>query len=157
VWDNKAVAELNKYKHMLVVGEYAPREKVVSGLTLEQATKAPAKGLHTIYDELWHTAKWQKIVADSDQDLYEQWNKGAVYPAKQAETQEEWDELVNEFLSDLNRVFEMTLSQEQLERVTEQGIKWGEDVDTLAMHTAYHFGKIVTMRQLMGCWPSNKK
>ncbi len=152
------MGELNKYKHLLIDGEYAKRERIISGLTLNQVTTVPAPKLHTIYDELWHTTKWQNIVlSENDKEkqdlLSESWNKGEVYPEYQPKSKEEWDLLVKEFINGLNRALEMSNDHEALNKKDKNGLTFGDGLGILAMHTAYHLGKIVALRQMMGVWP----
>jgi hypothetical protein len=63
------MAAFNKWEHLVLKGEFAERKKILSGLTLEQVTKKPSPQLHTIYDELWHAARWQHIVINNDSDM----------------------------------------------------------------------------------------
>ena len=89
----------NKWEHLILKGEYPERKKILEGLTVEQANKKPAPGMHSIYEELWHTERWQHIVINNDTELDKKWQQDIVnYPPKRSETQEEWDKLVNDFL-----------------------------------------------------------
>ena len=58
-----------KWEHMILKGEFPERKRILEGLTVEQATKQPAPGMHTIYDELWHAAGWAEIVVNQDPEL----------------------------------------------------------------------------------------
>src|SRR5258706_5434356 len=101
--------EFNKYKQLLNDGEYASAEKILSGLTIEQVTYRPSVQSHTIYDELWHTTTWQKIVvysADNKElssSLYEKWKDDEIYPKAQITSLQKWNDLVKEFLEGLNK------------------------------------------------------
>jgi Tfp pilus assembly protein PilW len=147
------MADFNKYKHLLVEGEYAKRYRILSGLNLKDVVFLPAAGMHSIYDELWHTTKWQNIVVNNDQELNKEFEKGKVYPSASPTTQEEWDNLVKEFLDGLNIAMDLTKSDEKLKAEVDPGVTMGDCIDSLAVHTAYHLGKIVAIRQLMNLWP----
>ena len=58
---------LSKWRHLFVDGEYARREKILSGLTLEQVKRPPSENAHSIYEELWHATRWQTIVVTRDE------------------------------------------------------------------------------------------
>jgi hypothetical protein len=146
------MADFNKYKHLFDNGEYASVEKILSGLTLEQVIALPSAQSHTIYDELWHTATWQNIVINDDKELYQKWKEGEVYPKAQAGSQKDWDNLVSEFVSSVGRIMEITHSPEKMEKKLDYGITFGEGLQILATHNAYHLGKIVAMRQAMEAW-----
>ena len=76
---------------------------------------------------------------------------------------EEWDwsALVREFLKVLDTLLLYARNPETLELVvfpattTEPGWTVGYKLTVhVAKHNAYHFGQIVTMRQLLGAWPT---
>lgn len=138
-------------------GEYAKRDKILTGLKLEDVTKQLALGVHTIYDELWHTVQWQKVVVNNDQELYEgSWKNGEIYPKSQASTQQEWDSLVEEFLGGINKAVDFTADRKVLETEVEPGVTIGDCIDSLAVHNSYHLGKIVLLRQAFGIWPQKE-
>lgn len=47
---------MSKWRHLFVDGEVIARSRLLSGLTLAQATTRPSGAEHSIYDELWHAA-----------------------------------------------------------------------------------------------------
>lgn len=143
---------------MILKGEFPERRRILEGLTVDQATTKPAPGMHTIYDELWHADGWADIIVNQDKELDKKWQAGEVFPAKQAETQEEWDKLVEHFLGLLDKMMEFTGNKEQLKAEQEPGWTLEDDVDSLIMHNTYHLGKIVAIRQMIGAWtPKEKK
>ena len=137
---------MNQWEHLLQ-GEYAERSRILSGLTLEQVSAVPAEQGHSIFAELWHTALWQKIVL-RDQP----WEEGDLHPAHGPEKLEEWTDLVTEFLSGLETALDLTRSPERLNLTVEPGVTMSDALRGLAVHNAYHMGKIVALRQLMGVW-----
>jgi uncharacterized damage-inducible protein DinB len=144
------------WRHIFVdEGEYASPEKILTGLTLEQVTYLPSTQSHSIYDELWHVSKWQRIVVFRDEALYESWQKGElVYPKHSPSSEREWDELVKEFFAGLREALEWTQNEERLRFETDPGITMADNLVSLAVHNAYHLGKIVALRQMMRIWPS---
>lgn len=145
--------EVNKWKHLFVDGEYAQREKILSGLSLEQVKRSSSDQSHSIYEELWHVTRWQTIIVTRNEALYETWQKGERYPSQPPEKEEEWSALVAEFLRGLEQALEWAASPERLSMEVEPGVPMGEVLESLAVHNAYHMGKIVALRQIMGAWP----
>jgi hypothetical protein len=146
---------MDKWRHIFIDdGEYAPPEKILGGLTLEQVTRMVSKESHSIYDELWHVVRWQNIVVFSDEKLYEAWRDGEVYPTQQPTAEREWQDLVGKFFEGLEKVLEWTSSPEKLATKSDSGNTMSDNLVSLAVHNAYHFGKIVTLRQMMGSWPT---
>ncbi len=148
------MSTFNIWEHIILKGEFAERKKILSGLTAEQVNKKPVPGLHSIYEELWHTERWQHIVIDNDTELDKKWqsDESEIFP-KSAATQEEWDKLVEHFLGLLDKMMEFTGNKEQLKAEQEPGWTLEDDVDSLIMHNTYHLGKIVAIRQMINAWP----
>ena len=151
------MASFNKWEHLVLKGEFERRDKILLGLTLEQVTKKPAEGLHTIYDELWHVTRWQDIVINNDKELEKKWYQKEILPLKQAESQQEWDELVKKFVDTLNRIIEFTKSPEKLSEKGDDDIPIEDYLYALIMHNTYHLAKIVALRQMMGLWPPKEE
>ncbi len=134
---------MDKWRHIFIEeGEYAAPEKILAGLTLEQVTYLPSKESHSIYDELWHTNKWQHIMVFRDEELYKSWQKGEVYPARPPASEQEWRELVREFFVGLEKALEWTQSAEKLGLETDSGITMADNLVNLAVRNAYHFGNV---------------
>jgi len=144
---------LGKWEHLLVDGEFADRRQIVAGLSLGQVTHKLSEQSHTIYDELWHTVKWQNIVVLRDHKMYDDWVKGNVYPEAQPKTKEEWTRLVNEFTTGLEKAIEWSSTPEKLSMETSPTSTMAEVLRSLAVHNSYHLGKIVAIRQAIGAWP----
>ena len=143
---------MEKWPHLFVDGEYAVPEKILSGLTFEQVTQSSSEESHSIYQELWHLTRWQNIIAFRDEKLYETWAKGERYPTHPPTSEEDWHNLVGEFFTGLNQVFEWTSSPEKLKVESDPGVTMADNLTSLAIHNAYHLGKIVAIRQALGSW-----
>jgi hypothetical protein len=148
---------LNKWKHLLVDGEFAARTRILSGLTLEQVTRRPSPQSHTIYEELWHTTRWQNIVVNRDEELYETWQSGDLYPTSAPASEREWSALVEEFFAGLDRALEWTDSPEKLAVEVDPDFTMADALRSLAVHSAHHFGKILALRQALGAWPPDEQ
>ena len=144
---------MSKWRHLFVDGEYARREKILSGLTLDQVKRRPSEQSHSVYEELWHAARWQTIIVTRDEELYKTWQADELYPARPPEGEDEWSALVAEFLSGLEKAVEWTSSPEKLGVEVDPGVTMGDVLHSLAVHNAYHMGKIVAIRQSIGAWP----
>jgi hypothetical protein len=147
------VDDLSKWRHLFVDGEYSPREKILSGLTLEQVKHRTSEQSHSIYEELYHTVRWQTMVVTRDKRMNEIEQGGELYPAHPPVEEEEWTALVTEFLSGLKKALEWATSAEKLGVDVGTGETMGNVLHQLAVHNAYHMGKIVAVRQSIGAWP----
>jgi hypothetical protein len=147
---------LGKWQHVFRDGEFARRERILAGLTLAQVTSRPSEQTHTIYEELWHANRWQAIVVNRDEGLYAEWRKGMVYPAAPPARVEEWSALVSEFSAGIEKALWWAESPERLAQETDPGTTMEDVLLSLAVHSAYHLGKIVALRQFIGAWPSSE-
>ena len=139
----------------LFSGEFAGREKILSGLTLEQVNWRPSPQSHTIFEELWHLVLWQRILVTRDEALYEEtWQQGERYPGHQPEQLENWTALTEDYFSGVSQALDWAASPEKLKLEVDPGVTMADVLQGLAVHNAYHFGKIVALRQMMNAWES---
>ena len=147
---------VNVWEHLFLTGEFAPRDHILKGLTPEQVGTRPAGAPHSIYEELWHAAEWQRIVLERDEAAFERFDQGGQFPLSPApEDEAAWQALVASFLALSERAVKLAQDEAWLE--TEEtddnpGFTWRNGLEVLAVHSAYHMGKIVLLRQLLGIW-----
>jgi hypothetical protein len=67
---------MGQWEHRFIDGEFMSRARLLSGLTVEQVSMRPSGLRHTIYEELWHTTKWQSIVVRCDEPAAAAWIDG---------------------------------------------------------------------------------
>jgi uncharacterized damage-inducible protein DinB len=135
-------------EHLFLSGEFAERSRLLSGLTFEQVTLRPEGASHSIYDELWHLVLYQQsIVAPGDPP------PGDLYPTAPPEHEEQWHQLVELFLAGARAAAALGQAPARLAAQVEPGLTLGDELNCVAVHSAYHFGKIVALRQRIGAWP----
>lgn len=141
------------WQHLFVDDlEYAPARDILSGLGLEHVGTRPSGGVHTIYEELFHAALWQRSMLTSAKG-------GALteptdWPPTPAPPDEaSWAALVADFLAGSEEAAKVGEQTERHNEVLPEGRTVRERLELLAVHNAYHLGKIVSLRQFMGFWP----
>lgn len=145
---------MSKWEHLFIDGEFFPRARLLSGLTLAQVTMRPPGLGHSIYEELWHTAKWQSIVVRRDDPAAAEWVSGdQQFPSEMPNDERVWADLVTEFLSGSEKAAQWGRSPEALADEVRPGVTLADRLVSLAVHNAYHLGKIVALRQVIGAWP----
>ena len=138
---------MGQWRHLFLDGEFIPRARLLAGLTVEQVSMRPSGLLHSIYEELWHTTRWQSVVVQCDDRAEAAWIDGGTdFPSEPPGNERAWEDLVTEFLAGAERAVE-------LGRSSEAGGTLADKLESLAVHNAYHLGKIVTLRQAIGAWP----
>ena len=132
-------------EHLFLVGEFPARAHLLSGLTLEQVTLCPDGASHSIYEELWHLVLYQQSIIEPGDPPTD------FYPTAVPEHEDQWHDLVRLFLDGARAAAAM--APEQLAREVEPGVTMADELNSVAVHSAYHFGKIVALRQRIGAWP----
>jgi uncharacterized damage-inducible protein DinB len=145
---------MNDWDDLLLTGGFAPRASIFAGLTLEQVQERPNDVPHSIYQELWHAAMVLKISLQEGRVALERWPYAEHFPSSPAPAnQQEWDELVAMFLTYSKRAVTLAEDTNWLNaQEPEYGSTWRDALEFLAVHTAYHMGKVVCLRQVMKIW-----
>ena len=156
---------MNELAQALVAeSAHAAPAHILEALSEELVHRALPGAPHTIYQELWHLAFWQQITLD--------WIAGVetAYPNKTSEpfptedqaAGEPWPELCQRFLDASRQAARIALQPAELTRSIRCPSRPGQPVRvmsvqdqllSLAAHNAYHLGRIVLLRQLLGAWP----
>lgn|GEM_PF-327181 len=134
-------------EHLFLVGEFPERARLLSGLTLEQVTLRPDGASHSIYEELWHATGYQQsVIGSGDPD-------GDRYPSAVPEHERQWHDLVRLFLDGARAAAAMGQAPDRLAVEIQPGVTMADELNSVAVHNAYHLGKIVALRQRIGAWP----
>ena len=141
------------WNHVFLTGEFRAREDLLSGLTLKQVTLCPTGASHSIYEELWHAATIQRCVVERDKALDALLRGGANYPSAAPDHEQQWHDLVQQFLEGARAAVAWAQAPDRLAVEVEPGVTMGDELHSLAVHNAYHLGKIVALRQRIGAWP----
>ncbi len=143
----------------------APPSHILEALTEEQVHSRIPGVSHTLYEELWHMTFWQQVslgwISNVEIPFPGTPNNGFPTPAEIAA--EPWLRLHQRFFETLGAAGEVAdLSPAVLDRLVNCPSRPGQptrvmsirdQLISLAAHNAYHLGRIVLLRQLMGSWP----
>jgi hypothetical protein len=137
-------------EHLFLVGEYPARARLLSGLTLEQVTLRPDGATHSIYEELWHVVGYQQSIIEPGKPGEP---AGEFFPSAPPKHEQEWHDLVRVFLDGARAAAAFGQTPERLALEVEPGVTMADELNSVAVHNAYHLGKIVALRQRIGAWP----
>jgi uncharacterized damage-inducible protein DinB len=144
---------MSTWRHLFIDGEYAKRQRILADLGADEVGSRPGATSHSIYEELWHITKWQNVILSRTEEKYQAWLHGPKFPAQPApENEAEWQTLVDEFLTGLATIVQLSDSERNLVSELTHGYTFREGLEALATHNAFHLGKIVAIRQMMGRW-----
>lgn len=138
--------------------------EILEGLNAELAHRTIAGAPRSIYDELWHIAFWQQITLDWVRGIETPYPVHASdgFPTAQNTAAEDWDLLRRRFIATNQEAAAAALDTSRLDVDVRCPSRPGqpvrtmtvrEQLESLGAHNAYHFGRIVLMRQLLGSWP----
>lgn len=149
-----------------LVGEsYAARPaNIIEGVSEALAHRRVPGAAHTLYEELWHIAFWQEISLN--------WISGVntpfperpewAFPDEAQSTAEAWDAVRERFLRTAQQAAAVAGDAAQLDAAIQCPSRPGEPARTMsvrdqlismAAHNAYHLGRMVLLRQMLGAWP----
>jgi len=140
----------------------APPAHILEGVESSLAHRVIQDAPHTIYQELWHITFWQQVTLD--------WVNGAEtpFPANPsagfpgANERESWEQLCQRFFQGNRQAARVAADEKRLDQPVRCPSRPGspvrimsvrEQLESLAAHNAYHFGRIVLLRQLSRAWP----
>src|ERR1700739_2787859 len=153
---------MNELQRVLIAnGVGAPASHVLEAVD-DALSHARIPGTpHSIYEEVWHLTFWTELSLD--------WVEGRRTPYPEhasqgfpAEATEPWAALKERFLRRLEKVTDLAGDSARLEapiicpspQPDEDRVMPARDqVEGIAAHNAYHLGRIVLLRQLLGAWP----
>ncbi len=139
----------------------APPAHILEGIEVDLAHRVIQGAPHTIYQELWHIAFWQQVTLDWVNGVETPFptHPSAGFPAGEREP---WDQLCQRFFRDNQQAAALAGDEKRLEQSVRCPSRPGnpvrimsvrEQLESLAAHNAYHFGRIVLLRQLCEAWP----
>jgi len=143
----------NKWEHIYFKGEFPSREKLLNGLTLEQLNTVPSGISHSIYEEFWHLVEWQDVAISNDKEKELKFESGQRFPEQKLNDLKHWELLVKRFNDQVKKIIDYTSKPDNLETEYESGFTVADGLECLAVHNAFHFGKILAIRQVIGAWP----
>jgi hypothetical protein len=140
----------------------APPAHILQGLESDLAHRSLQGAPHTIYQELWHIAFWQQVTLDWVNGIETPFpaNPSAGFP--DPGQLEPWDHLCRRFFQANDQAAAVAREEKSLDRPIRCPSRPGnpvrimsvrEQLESLAAHNAYHFGRIVLLRQLFQSWP----
>lgn len=127
-------------------------EACLSDLSAREAATVPEGLPHSVVALLAHVNWWNTWMLDVIET-----GAPAPYPEHAADTwpqvsEADWEGARNTFYALLSRI-DAHAARPDLQNPVNHEETIGELLADFALHTAHHFGQIITVRQLIGAWP----
>jgi uncharacterized damage-inducible protein DinB len=143
---------------------HAAPSHILEGLSDEVLHRRVAGAPHTIYQELWHIAFWLEMSLDwiGGRETPYPVHASDPFPGEEQAAREGWEALCGRFFRGIGEAVAIAGDAARLEAPVRCTSRPGEPVRTmtvreqlesLASHDSYHFGRIVLLRQMCGAWP----
>ena len=142
----------------------APPSHILEGLGNALALREFPNVPRTIYSELWHIAYWQEISLDwvTGTPTPNPGTAAAGFPSLEDVAAESWLQLCARFFASSEKLAGVARDSSRFEQLIVCPTPAGhpsrhmtvrEQLESATAHNAYHFGRIVLMRQMAGSWP----
>jgi uncharacterized damage-inducible protein DinB len=144
---------------------HTPPSHILEDLPEELAHRSVSGAPHTIYQELWHMTWWQEVMLGRvrGQGTASPDHNAESFPTADQIRAEPWADLCSRFLRDVQEAADLSDCGDaaKLDRIVlcpspsdpARSMTVREQLESFAGHNAYHFGRIVLLRQIMGSWP----
>jgi hypothetical protein len=156
---------MNELEQTLVGESYAASPShILEGLEGGLVHGKPVGAPHSIYEELWHICFWQQVTLDWIDGIETPFpaTPGDGFPTVLDMEREPWGQLCQRFFSGANAAAAAARDEARINRAIRCPSRPGqpvrvmsvrEQLESLSAHNAYHLGRMVLLRQLLGVWP----
>lgn len=155
---------MHEIENILLGNSYAaPPARILEALNDELAHRVPDGAPHSIYEELWHICFWQHITLQriAGRGTHSPENLAEGFPTVLDMEKEYWEQLCDRFLREAAVAAAASRDTVRLDVVVpcpcpgepEREMTIRDQLESLGAHNAYHLGRIVLLRQLLGAWP----
>ena len=146
---------------LIAKAAFAKPENIIGGIAFKLSTVRPVNLPHSLYEELWHINYWLHfslaMIRGENPSLPK--HSSESFPIDNNSLSESsWQALLKQIREGLETA--STLAQDE----TESSRKFhsersertvAEELIVVASHNAYHFGRMVALRQILGIWSTD--
>jgi uncharacterized damage-inducible protein DinB len=138
-------------------GAFAKPDNII-GIPFDKATLRPPSVTHSLYEELWHIDYWIRFslafIAGGNPAMPA--HSADSFPLDNDSLSEaNWQKLMLRTREGLEQLTHLSQNESELARKLSPEKTVQDEVVVIAAHNAYHFGRMVMLRQLLGIWSSD--
>jgi DinB superfamily len=143
---------------LIAKAAYAEPQNIISGIPVELACVRPHGLPHSFYEELWHIDYWLSfslaLMGGENPALPAHSSQG--FPTDNGVLSEtSWSELLHHVRVGLDAAVALAQDETELLRSFRSDRTVRDELTVIATHNAYHFGRMVMLRQILGIWSSD--
>lgn len=134
---------------------FAEPANVISGVPFGLTTVRPHGLPHSLYEELWHLDYWLQFslaLVRGEQPALPAHSSGSWPVDNDTLDEASWRGLLGRVRGGLEAASALAGDERELERAFRPDRTVRGELTVVAAHNAYHFGRMVTLRQLLGSW-----
>ena len=134
---------------------FAEPASILRGIPLELATVRPHGLPHSLYEELWHIDYWLQFswaLVRGEHPAMPAHSSGAWPTDKDLLYEVSWQTLLDRVHEGLSALAALAQDEVELARAFRPDRTVEGELTVVAAHNAYHFGRMVMLRQLLGIW-----
>lgn len=143
-------------EHVLVDNPpFAKPVKILQDIPLEQLSIRPSGFPHSLYEELWHLSFWLHFslaLIGGKNPIVPKRSSDSFPDDNDALSKDLWDTLLKQVHDGLAEASSLAQDETELDREFRSGRTVSDELIVVASHNAYHFGRMVTLRQVLGIW-----
>jgi uncharacterized damage-inducible protein DinB len=135
-------------------GAHVEVRKAVEGLDWKITGERPGGAPHSIFQLLNHIVFWHEWAVkwlDGEKPAVPRHASGSWPGGEKPANKEEWERAVQRLNKALDALTDRGTNTDLLEK--RGGKSRVEMLQTIASHSSYHIGQLVSVRQMLGAWP----
>ncbi len=135
---------------------FAEPANVMKDIPFERATIRPHGLPHSLYEELWHIDYWLRFswaLIRGEHPAIPAHSSEGFPPDNASLSEASWLRLLDQVREGLDALAALAQDETELARAFRPDRTVRDELMVVAAHNAYHFGRMVTLRQLLGVWP----
>lgn len=141
---------------------HAPPSHILDSLPDEMAHAHVPGATHSVYEEVWHATFWQEVMLGRARGLEtpSPEHNAMSFPTEEQRKAESWAALCGRFLAGAEKAAAIANCTDTEKKVLcpspenpARSMTVREQLESFAAHNAYHLGRVVQLRQMLGSWP----
>ena len=146
-------------KHVLEAKPpFAKPANIIRGIPFQLVTVRPAGFPHSFYEELWHLNYWLHFslaLIGGENPSVPQHSSGSFPVDNENLTENAWQTLLKRVKEELEMASLLAQNETELGRQLDPKRTVEDELIVVASHNAYHFGRMVALRQILGVWSTD--